>query len=108
MTLIAENLSFSYRTEPVLKGITFQASEGTLLCVLGKNGAGKSTLFRCILGLLRGYDGQISIDGENAGTMSAVELAKKISYIPAESFHSFFLYRFRYGYDGNHCSSRKL
>ncbi len=82
MTLIAENLSFSYRTERVLKGINFQASEGTLLCVLGKNGAGKSTLFRCILGLLRGYDGQISIDGEKAGNMSAAELAKKISYIP--------------------------
>lgn len=82
MTVEVKGLSFSYRTAEVLKGISFDASEGTLLCVLGKNGAGKSTLFRCILGLLKGYGGDILIDGIPACTLSARELAKKISYIP--------------------------
>ena len=82
MTVQVKDLNFSYKTENVLKGISFDASEGALLCVLGKNGAGKSTLFRCILGLLKGYRGDILIDGIAAGRLSARELAKKISYIP--------------------------
>ena len=86
MTVEVENLCFSYKTSDVLKGISFDASEGNLLCVLGKNGAGKSTLFRCILGLLKGYSGVIRIDGSDAERLSAKELAKKISYIP--QYHS--------------------
>lgn len=82
MTVEVRNLNFSYKTADVLNGISFRASEGTLLCVLGKNGAGKSTLFRCILGLLKDYEGEILIDGANADSLSARELAKKISYIP--------------------------
>ncbi len=82
MTIEVTDLKFSYRTEEVLKGISFFASEGKLLCVLGKNGAGKSTLFRCILGLLRNYGGGIRIDGVKAADLSTRELAKKVSYIP--------------------------
>jgi iron complex transport system ATP-binding protein len=86
MTLEVNDLYFSYKTARsparVLEGISFDASEGTLLCVLGKNGAGKSTLFRCILGLLKGYRGSILIDGAPLDTLSARELAKRIAYIP--------------------------
>ncbi|MDD3167844.1 MAG: ABC transporter ATP-binding protein [Eubacteriales bacterium] len=82
MTVAVRNLSFSYKTTEVLREISFDASEGTLLCVLGRNGAGKSTLFRCILGLLKGYCGDILIDGMPACTLSARELSRKISYIP--------------------------
>jgi iron complex transport system ATP-binding protein len=39
-------------------------------------------LFRCLLGLLGGYRGEICIDGINAGKLSAREIAKKIAYIP--------------------------
>ena len=82
MSIEVRDLNFSYKTAEVLKGITFDVSEGTLLCVLGKNGAGKSTLFRCILGLLKGYHGSIMIDGIPAADLPARELAKRISYIP--------------------------
>jgi iron complex transport system ATP-binding protein len=82
MTLVVKDLYFSYKMANVLNGISFDVSEGTLLCVLGKNGAGKSTLFRCVLGLLKGYRGTIRIDGIDAAALSARELSKRISYIP--------------------------
>lgn len=82
MFLEIHDLHFSYKALDVLKGISFGVSEGTLLCVLGKNGAGKSTLFRCVLGLLKGYRGDIMIDGASANALSARDLAKRISYIP--------------------------
>lgn len=82
MGLVVENLSFSYRLFPVLKGVDFTAKEGSLICVLGKNGAGKSTLFRCILGLLRGYKGAVLADGVDVRTLKQREVAGKIAFIP--------------------------
>jgi len=82
MTIEINDLRFSYKDTAVLKGISFQASEGSLLCVLGRNGAGKSTLFRCILGLLKGYSGEIVIDGIPASDFPTKDLAGKIAYIP--------------------------
>ena len=75
-------LSFSYGRHEVLKGISFTAEPGEMLCVLGHNGAGKSTLFKCMLGILRGYSGSVSIDGKNISDMSAAERARSVAYIP--------------------------
>ncbi|MEY8352243.1 ABC transporter ATP-binding protein [Lachnospiraceae bacterium 54-53] len=82
MELTIRGLEYSYHRHPVLKGISFSLDQGELVCVLGKNGAGKSTLFRCILGLLKGYQGDILIDGKDRKHYSERELAKKIAYIP--------------------------
>ena len=80
------NLQFSYGSRAVLNGVSFQAAENELLFVLGANGAGKTTLFRCMLGLLHGYRGDILLDGKNITALSAKELARKIAYIP--QFHN--------------------
>lgn len=82
MGLVVENVTFSYRCFPVLKGVTFSVDAGNLVCVLGKNGAGKSTLFRCILGLLKGYQGRILAGGTDVRTLKERELARTIAYIP--------------------------
>lgn len=75
-------LSFSYGRHEVLKGISFTAEPGEMLCVLGHNSAGKSTLFKCMLGILRDYSGSVSIDGKNISDMSAAERARSVAYIP--------------------------
>lgn len=77
-----ENLTFAYGTHEVLKGISLEAREGELLCILGPNGVGKSTLFKCMLGLLKGYKGNITIDGRDAKSIGAVEQASMLAYIP--------------------------
>ena len=59
MSLSVQNLSFAYGERPVLEDISFSLEKGEFLSVLGPNGVGKSTLFRCILGLLPGYQGRI-------------------------------------------------
>lgn len=76
------SLSFSYGTAPVLRDVTFSVQKGMFLSVLGPNGVGKSTLFRCILGILPGYTGTITVEGENTRTLSRRKMAQKIAYIP--------------------------
>lgn len=82
MKLEIRNLSFSYGSAKVLNGLSLSAGDGELLSILGANGAGKSTLFKCILGLLATYSGEILIDGKSTKAMSIREIAKNIAYIP--------------------------
>lgn len=77
-----ENLSFSYGSHEVLRDINLEVAEGEFLSILGSNGVGKSTLFRCILGLLNGYEGKVIIDGDDIKSLSIKELAQRVAYIP--------------------------
>lgn len=77
-----ENLSFSYGSRPVLERVNFSAQPGQLVAVLGPNGAGKSTLFRCMLALLRTYEGSVLLDGDEARNLSRGELSHRAAYIP--------------------------
>ena len=84
-----DGLSFSYGSREVLKNISFNVQPGEFVSVLGCNGVGKSTLFRCMLGLLRGYSGVVTIDGRDVRSMSAKEIAGYAAYIPQSSSPAF-------------------
>ena len=85
MSIEVKDLSFSYSERPVLHNINFSVRKGAVLSILGPNGVGKSTLFRCVLGLLSGYTGQVLVDGTDSRTFSTREAAKHIAYIPQSS-----------------------
>ena len=82
MSVSVRHVDFNYRCFPVLHDVTFEASPGNLVCVMGENGAGKSTLFRCILGLLRPEKGKILLNGDDVAAMPARVMAGKAAYIP--------------------------
>ena len=91
MSIEVKNLGFSYGDRPVLHDISFSVGKGEFLSILGPNGVGKSTLFRCVLGLLSGYSGQVLVDGVDARSFSVREAAKHIAYTP-QSSHPIFNY----------------
>lgn len=76
-----DSLRFSYRKDPVLKDVTFQIENGTVLCLVGPNGSGKTTLIRCIDRILH-PEGSVFIDGNNIRDMRRTEIAKMIGYVP--------------------------
>ena len=82
MTLEIKDLNFSYKKNSVLKGVDVYASAGQCVFLLGENGAGKTTLFRCLLGFLNNYNGEIYLDGVKTKQLTERGLAKKIAYIP--------------------------
>ena len=85
------DLRFSYGRHPVLQGVSLRLEQGELVFLLGANGAGKSTLFRCALGLLPGYEGEISLPLGEVRRLSARTLAREIAYIP-QNHHPAFSY----------------
>ena len=89
MSIEVKHLSFSYGKRQVLKDVSFSVGKGRLLSVLGPNGVGKSTLFRCILGLLHGFQGEITVDGVSVSALGARELARKVAYIPQSNYPAF-------------------
>lgn len=82
MSISVQSLSFAYGQHRVLEDISFAAQEGSLVAVLGPNGVGKSTLFQCMLGLRRGYTGQIDIGGQSIRVLTPSRLARLVAYIP--------------------------
>ena len=99
MSIKVENLTFGYHESTVLHDISFQAQQGEILSVLGANGVGKSTLFKCMLGLLKKYQGHIFLQGEDITTLNTQQLASKIAYIPQANYTAF------NGVDGHHIPS---
>ena len=53
-----------YGDQPVLRGISLEASTGDVISVIGSSGSGKSTLLRCINLLERPNAGTIEVGGE--------------------------------------------
>ena len=55
-----KDVSYNYPTKKdTLKHVSFDVKKGTFTCIVGENGSGKSTLVKCILGLNKGYTGEI-------------------------------------------------
>jgi zinc transport system ATP-binding protein len=75
-----DHLSSSFST---LHNITFTVNQGDILGIIGPNGAGKSTLFRCMLGLLEDYRGEVAIFGHDIKKDKRV--LHEIGYIPQQS-----------------------
>jgi len=70
----------------VLKGVSFNISEGQIVSLIGPNGAGKSTALRSIFGLLRPKKGKVIYKGEDITGKSPLEILKKgIAFVFQES-----------------------
>lgn len=84
-----QNLRFGYDREPVLRGISFSLLPGRVTALLAPNGGGKTTLFRCLLGILRTYEGQIHLEGREIRTLPPSGLARRIAYVPQSHYPAF-------------------
>lgn len=64
-SLACEKLSYSYpgSTKETLSNVTFSATVGDFIAVVGSSGAGKSTLADLLLGLREPTSGSVSING---------------------------------------------
>jgi ABC-type multidrug transport system ATPase subunit len=59
----AIGLSKSFRSRPVLSGVSVRVAAGEIVALVGSNGAGKSTLLRVIAGIERADSGHLRVRG---------------------------------------------
>ncbi len=58
-------VSSGYLGHRVLQDVSFTIDQPSIYVVLGPNGAGKTTLFRTLAGILRPYEGEVTIGDED-------------------------------------------
>lgn len=68
--LTIKNLSLSYGSTEVLKGVNLSIEPGEFFAFLGPSGSGKSTLLRAIAGFGPTPVGEITIDGQDISGLS--------------------------------------
>lgn len=83
--LETEEVCFSYDRKEVLKKVSFDIENNTLVSILGPNGVGKTTLLKCICNLHKPTSGTVRIDGQDVISMSPKELARKVAYVPQKT-----------------------
>jgi len=75
-----EKVSKRYRSaareEFALREVDLRIDEGDLCAIVGTSGSGKTTLLNIIGGLDRGYEGSVSVAGNDLHGMSDAELAR--------------------------------
>ena len=79
MNLEVKDISFCYGERKILEDISFSASSGNMLAILGRNGSGKTTLLRLLLGFLKPDKGQILIDSRNIDEMTKSLSSKSLN-----------------------------
>ena len=78
------NLTKSYDSRQVLRGIDFQAQPGQTVVIMGPSGCGKSTTIRCLNRLTEPDGGKILLNGISVlelNTEQLLKLREKIAFV---------------------------
>jgi len=84
--VVFEDVSFSYDSNPVLKGISFTAQPGETIAIVGQTGSGKTTLTWLINRIFDVDSGRVLVDGVDVRDWSLESLRSQISTIEQDVF----------------------
>ena len=79
-----KNLRAGYHGEEVLHGVSLSFEPGEITVLCGPNGCGKSTLLKAALGMLPRSGGEVYIDGDELGSLTRREIARRAAYMPQD------------------------
>lgn len=81
-----ENVHFSYKDRPVLRGIHLDVPPGQAVAIVGSSGAGKSTLVNLIPRFWDPSAGGVRVDGVDVRTVTQASLRRHIAMVLQETF----------------------
>lgn len=81
-----KNVSFSFEDTDALKKVSFKASPGQTIGIIGHTGAGKSTLINLICRFYEPVSGKILIDGKDIRSYNIKKLRESIAMAMQEVF----------------------
>ncbi|MCB9197663.1 MAG: ABC transporter ATP-binding protein [Flavobacteriales bacterium] len=80
-----ENVTFSYKSEPVLQNVSFEVKKGKTIALVGQSGSGKSTIANLIPRFYDVQEGTIEIDGVNIKEFDLNSLRGLIGMVTQDS-----------------------
>lgn len=80
MSLAIDNLNVRIGSHRVVHDLSFRASAGECIAILGRNGAGKTTLVRGLAGILPA-SGAVRLDGDDLANLKAAERSRRVGYV---------------------------
>ena len=86
--LVFDDVDFTYpgAEAAVLTGISFAASAGQTIAVIGSTGAGKSTLVNLVPRLFDTTDGTVRVDGVDVRSWAPEALGARLGLVPQRAF----------------------
>jgi branched-chain amino acid transport system ATP-binding protein len=82
--LTLENLNVSYGDVEVLRGVSLEVPEKSIVALLGPNGAGKTTTLRTVMGMLRPRQGSVTFRGESITGKATHDIVNSGLYLVPE------------------------
>lgn len=79
--LSVERLSYEVGGVRILREVSFALARGELVAVMGASGSGKTTLLKCLNRLLEPSGGRVVLDGRDTGSMSPVEVRRRVGMV---------------------------
>ncbi len=77
------NIEASIGGSRILRGVTLEVPNKSVLCLMGRNGVGKTTTLRTIVGALKPQSGTVTLDGISLNGLSPEARARHgIGYVP--------------------------
>ena len=83
--LNAENVESGYGRLKIIKGISLNVRKGELVSIIGPNGSGKSTFIKTLIGLVKLFSGNVSINDQLVNHLKPNEIIKRgipLQYVP--------------------------
>ena len=85
----AQDVTFAYDGETILKNVSMQFPQNTIVGVTGRSGSGKSTLLKLMMRFWRVGSGQIQMSGRDVEQINTTDLRGMQDYVTQEThlFH---------------------
>jgi urea transport system ATP-binding protein len=81
--LSVSDIDLFYGAAQALRGVSIEAKQGEITCVLGRNGVGKTSLMRAVVGQQPIRSGTIAVDGRPLGREAPYARARRgIGFVP--------------------------
>ena len=81
-----KNVSYIKEGKNILKDISFEASTGETIAIVGSTGSGKSTLVRLLARMFDATSGSIKINNQDIKDLDVNQWRAKIGFIPQKAF----------------------
>ncbi len=83
-----ESLDVRFGEFHAVRDASFRVGAGEAFGLVGESGSGKTTVLKAIAGLLRGWRGRITVDGETLGEHRSRSFCQKVQMIFQDPYGS--------------------